>query len=99
MNCEEFKEKVVGLFDKNVDEKTKSECEHHVSQCPDCKKYYEELRSAFGEVSPKVEPVGRIKKTQTDDNQSLQTDNRNGGDVHTRSYYRRDASVLKYCQG
>lgn len=62
MNCEEFKEKVVGLFDKNVDEKTKSECEHHVSQCPDCKKYYEELRSAFGEVSPKVEPVGRIKK-------------------------------------
>ncbi|MDO5342803.1 MAG: hypothetical protein Q4F69_10190 [Bacteroidia bacterium] len=62
MNCEEFKEKVVDLFDKNVDGKTKSECEQHVSQCPECKKYYKELRQAFEEIHPNVEPVSKKNK-------------------------------------
>lgn len=62
MNCEEFKEKVVDLFDKNIDEKTKSECEQHVSQCPECKKYYEELRQVFEKIHPNVEPVSKKNK-------------------------------------
>lgn len=62
MNCEEFKEKVVDLFDKNVDEKTKSECEQHISQCTDCKKYYKELRQTFEKIHPNVEPVSKKNK-------------------------------------
>ncbi len=62
MNCEEFKEKVVDLFDKNVDEKTESECEQHISQCTDCKKYYKELRQTFEDIHPNVEPVRKKNK-------------------------------------
>lgn len=62
MNCEEFKDKVVDLFDKNVDEKIKSECEQHISQCTNCKNYYEELRQSFEEIRPNAEPISKKNK-------------------------------------
>lgn len=52
MNCNEFKTKVVDLFDTNVDETTLKECLAHMDSCPSCKEYYEELKTAFTELEP-----------------------------------------------
>lgn len=52
MNCNEFKEKVADLFDKNIDLKTQQECYEHMAICPECKAYYEELRETFNMLQP-----------------------------------------------
>ena len=52
MNCNEFKEKVADLFDKNIDLKTQQECNEHMAICPECKAYYEELRETFIMLQP-----------------------------------------------
>jgi hypothetical protein len=52
MNCNEFKEKVADLFDKNIDLKTQQECNEHMAICPECKAYYEELRETFNMLQP-----------------------------------------------
>lgn len=52
MNCNEFKEKVADLFDKNIDLKTQHECNEHMAICPECKAYYEELRETFNMLQP-----------------------------------------------
>ena len=53
MDCNEFKNKVVDLFDTNVDAVTRKECFAHMDTCPECKQYYEELRTTFDEIAPK----------------------------------------------
>ena len=53
MDCNEFKNKVVDLFDINVDAVTRKECFAHMDTCPECKQYYEELRTTFDEIAPK----------------------------------------------
>lgn len=53
MNCNEFKAKVVDLFDTNVDGATLKECRAHMDSCPSCREYYEELRKAFTELEPR----------------------------------------------
>ena len=47
MNCKEFKDKVVDLFDTTIDMQTQAECKAHMAECPECKAYYEELAEAF----------------------------------------------------
>lgn len=47
MICEEFKKKVADLFDVNVDAAVKKECGRHMSQCHDCKEYYDGLAEAY----------------------------------------------------
>ena len=53
MDCNEFKNKVVDLFDTNVDAVTRKECFAHMDTCPECKQYYEELKTTFDEIAPK----------------------------------------------
>lgn len=43
MTCDEFKNRIVDLFDNEVDLQTKSECEKHIAECDACKAYYEEM--------------------------------------------------------
>ncbi|MBO7129112.1 MAG: zf-HC2 domain-containing protein, partial [Prevotella sp.] len=43
MDCKEFRNIVADLFDKDVDPQIKTECEKHISQCADCRAYYEDL--------------------------------------------------------
>lgn len=57
MNCNEFKDKVVDLFDKTIDMQTQAECKAHMAECPECKAYYEELSEAFHELQPQNTPV------------------------------------------
>lgn len=46
MKCNEFKNIVVDLFDKKVDPQVKDECERHLSECAECRKYYDGLLEA-----------------------------------------------------
>lgn len=52
MNCKEFKDKVVDLFDTTIDMQTQAECKAHMAECPECKAYYEELAEAFNALQP-----------------------------------------------
>ena len=56
MTCKEFKDKVVDLFDKDVDIQTKTEYETHMAECSACKRYYEEMTQAFNVLRPQTEP-------------------------------------------
>jgi hypothetical protein len=46
MKCNEFKNIVVDLLDKEVDPQVKDECERHLSECAECRKYYDGLLEA-----------------------------------------------------
>ena len=52
MNCKEFKDKVVDLFDTTIDMQTQTECKAHMAECPECKAYYEELAETFKALQP-----------------------------------------------
>ena len=52
MNCQEFKNKVIDLFDTTVEMHTQSECNAHMAECPECRAYYEELLEAFKTLHP-----------------------------------------------
>lgn len=47
MNCNDFKEKVVDLFDKDIDMQAQTQLREHMANCHDCKAYYDELRKTF----------------------------------------------------
>ena len=55
MKCNEFKEKVADLFDKNIDMQTQAELDKHMRSCPECKAYYDELRETFDMLQPRDE--------------------------------------------
>lgn len=53
MNCNEFRNIVADLFDKDVDPQIKAECEKHIRQCSECREYYEGLLMAAECLRPK----------------------------------------------
>ena len=57
MNCKEFKDKVVDLFDTTIDMQTQAECKAHMAECPECKAYYDELAETFKELQPQETSV------------------------------------------
>jgi len=66
MDCNEFRNIVADLFDKEIDPQIKAECEKHISQCAECKEYYEDLLRAAELLRPKHSPVTKNKKKKTD---------------------------------
>ena len=52
MNCNDFKEKVADLFDKNINMETQAQLNEHMAYCPECKAYYDELRETFNMLQP-----------------------------------------------
>lgn len=58
MNCNEFRNIVADLFDKDVAPQIKTECEKHISQCPECREYYDDLQMAAERLRPKQSIVG-----------------------------------------
>ncbi len=52
MNCKEFKDKVVDLFDTTIDMQTQAEYKAHMAECPECKAYHDELAEAFKALQP-----------------------------------------------
>ena len=64
MDCNEFRNIVADLFDKDVDTQIKAECEKHISQCAECKAYYVDLLSKAELLRPKHSPVVRNEKSE-----------------------------------
>ena len=65
MNCKEFKDKVVDLFDTTIDMQTQAECKAHMDECPECKTYYENLAEAFNALQPQ-ETIAKSSVSTTD---------------------------------
>lgn len=62
MNCNDFKEKVVDLFDKDIDMQAQVQLREHMANCHDCKAYYDELRKTFNILQPL--DTANIRKTK-----------------------------------
>lgn len=62
MNCNDFKEKVVDLFDKDIDMQAKAQLREHMANCHDCKVYYDDLRKTFNILQPL--DTANIRKTK-----------------------------------
>lgn len=66
MTCEEFKDRIVGLFDKNPDSSLTKDMARHIKECAECKTYYNDFRHTVDLLTPKVEmerkvrPAGRM---------------------------------------
>jgi len=66
MTCDEFKNRIVDLFDKEVDIQTQSECEKHIAECDACKEYYEEMMETYSLLRPQASPEKEsTEKTKT----------------------------------
>lgn len=64
MNCNDFKEKVVDLFDKDIDMQAQAQLREHMANCHDCKAYYDELRKTFNILQPLDTANTNIRKTK-----------------------------------
>lgn len=62
MNCNDFKEKVVDLFDKDIDMQAQAQLREHMANCHDCKAYYDDLRKTFNILQPLG--TANIRKTK-----------------------------------
>lgn len=62
MNCNDFKEKVVDLFDKDIDMQAQAQLREHMANCHDCKAYYDDLRKTFNILQPM--DTANIRKTK-----------------------------------
>ena len=62
MNCNDFKEKVVDLFDKDIDMQAQAQLREHMANCHDCKAYYDDLRKTFNMLQPL--DTANIRKTK-----------------------------------
>lgn len=62
MNCNDFKEKVVDLFDRDIDMQAQAQLREHMANCHDCKAYYDELRKTFNILQPL--DTANIRKTK-----------------------------------
>ncbi|MBP5628815.1 MAG: hypothetical protein J6X27_03110 [Bacteroidaceae bacterium] len=57
MDCEEFKNIVCDLFDKEVDPQVKAQCDEHLSHCAECSEYYDQMLATTELLRPKHSPV------------------------------------------
>ena len=57
MDCMEFKNIVVDLFDRETDPQVKAECERHMAECDECKRYYDEVSHVTALLRPSHSPV------------------------------------------
>lgn len=62
MNCNDFKEKVVDLFDKDINMQAQAQLREHMANCHDCKAYYDDLRKTFNILRPL--DTANIRKTK-----------------------------------
>ena len=57
MNCKEFKDNVIDLFDTTIDMQMLAECKAHMAECSECKAYYDELAEVFNVLQPRELPA------------------------------------------
>ena len=59
MDCKEFRNIVVDLFDKEVSPETRKACNEHISHCAECRDYYEDFLATADLLRPKHSPVSQ----------------------------------------
>ena len=52
-----FKNIVVDLFDRETDPQVKAECERHMAECDECKRYYDEMAHVTALLRPHHSPA------------------------------------------
>lgn len=57
MDCMKFKSIVVDLFDRETDPQVISECEQHMAECAECRRYYDETAHVIALLRPCHSPV------------------------------------------
>lgn len=62
MDCNEFRNSVADLFDREADPQVRTECERHVAECPSCRAYYDGLRSVDKLLRPQHSPVAMPRR-------------------------------------
>lgn len=62
MDCMEFKSIVVDLFDRETDPQVISECERHMAECDECKRYYDEMAHVTALLRPRHSPVNSTSR-------------------------------------
>ena len=64
MNCKEFKNIVVDLFDKDPDPQVKAACEQHMSECAECRQYYDDLAGVADSLQPHHSPYQKEQSSK-----------------------------------
>lgn len=57
MTCEEFRNLVPDLLDKQIDMHIAQACQEHIAHCPECKAYYDDILQVAGMLTPKHSPA------------------------------------------
>ena len=62
MDCNEFKNSVADLFDKDTDPQMKARCKRHMAECAECRQYYEELSAVADKLRPHHYPTSNFHR-------------------------------------
>jgi len=62
MNCEDFKEKMVEMFDNQPDPQTVAELESHMESCTACRDYYEQTKAVAEMLTPRHAPQPKARR-------------------------------------
>lgn len=62
MKCQEFQDKMVDMFDKNMPLEEYVYMKHHMEGCSDCRELYKELQQVSESLKPKCSPVAKEKR-------------------------------------
>ena len=57
MKCEDFKNHIADLCDRQTDENIKAACMQHLEECAACRAYYEEFMHTVDLLTPRHEPA------------------------------------------
>lgn len=72
MKCEEFKQNIVELCDKNPDAEILAECMRHIEECAECKAYYDDYMATVDMLRPRHTPMTiRTMSPQKEDSPSI----------------------------
>lgn len=63
MKCQDFKEKIVGMFDKEIPMKEYEALKGHMDECPTCREEYEAMKRITDCLQPKYSPVATEKRS------------------------------------
>lgn len=62
MDCKKFRNTVADLFDKDIDPQVKADCEAHLSQCAECRAYFDDMLATAELLRPHHSPVTSVIK-------------------------------------
>jgi hypothetical protein len=95
INCEIVREKLAGCINEHIDPKEDAVLSEHLKQCPQCSKYYNELKAddeALGDLADSMRPV--ISRIETNINKELETEKTKTVPIYNNKVLRLAAAAL-----